>query len=141
MVQTIGIMAWKWPLTVRARCDCIRIIGTETPLRGSVRDLEVVVVFVVKGTPYDVSDVRTFDTQSGTVRKVTFAVEHPEVPKPSGPDDRVWVDRFAAEQANVEVVQDAAKAGKPVEMLMRTFRRPGGKDGFWFETVLIRIVG
>lgn len=98
-------------------------------------------MFVITGTPYDVSDLRTFETQSGTVRKVTFAVDHPEVPKKSSPTDRVWVDRFAAEQGNVEAIQDAAKAGKPVDMLMRTFRRPGGKDGFWYETVLMRIVG
>jgi hypothetical protein len=98
-------------------------------------------MFVIQGTPYEVSDLKEFDTQSGTVRKVTFAVDHPEVPKKKSPNDRVWVDRFTAEQEMVEVIQAAAEAGKPIQMLMRTFRRPGGRDGFWFETCLMRVVG
>lgn len=93
-------------------------------------------MFVLVGTPVDVSEVKEYESRFGVLRSVTFALAHPDVPSGDG----VWTDRFTAENQMIPEIVAAAEAGRPVHLLCRTYKRKGGKDGVWYITAVDKIV-
>ena len=95
-------------------------------------------MFVVRGTPYKLDEVRLFEhPQYGEQRRLAFRLAHPDIQVKPGD----WEDRFEASNATIEKIVEAADAQDVLELVVRS-NRVKGRDGKpdWFNLIVVDVL-